>query len=141
MRTHEECTYCKFDAPHTSVTPLERSSEDWDGDKAKAREQCPLLNFKVLEMQSQKMLQDRAQDTPQDTTCNTGDQQPDLVNGIKDLTLDSKLDVQHSIDMPAPPTEVPEEKGKGEDGTERQSMISTYKMTEQETQLQKQEEE
>ena len=64
MRMHEECTYCKFDAPHPSVTLSEWSSEDWDGDKAKAREQHPLLDFKVLEMQIQKKLQDRAQDTP-----------------------------------------------------------------------------
>ena len=86
MKMHKECTYCKFDTLHPSVTPSEWSSEDWDGDKAKAREQCPLLNCKVLEMQIQKMLQDRAQDTAQNATCNADDQQPDLVNDIKDLT-------------------------------------------------------
>ena len=41
MRMHKECTYCKFDAPHLSVTLSEWSSEDRDCDKAKAREQCP----------------------------------------------------------------------------------------------------
>ena len=41
--------------------------------------------------------------------------------------------------MPAPPLEVPEEKG--EDGMRRQAVMPTYKMTEQETQLQKKEEE
>ena len=62
-------------------------------------------------------------------TCNTDDQQPDLVNGMKDLTLHSKPDVQNLIDMPAPPPEVPEEKGKGEDGTRRQAVMQMYKMT------------
>ena len=38
-RTHEECTYCKFDAPHPPTTLSDWSSEDWDGDKAMAREQ------------------------------------------------------------------------------------------------------
>ena len=83
------------------------------------------------------MLQDRAQDTPQDMTHDTDDQQPSLVNGIKDLTLDSKLDVQHSTDVLASTPEVPEEKNEGEDGMGRQSAMSMYEMTEQETQLQK----
>ena len=132
---HKECTYCKFDTPHPSVTLSEWSSKDWDGEKAKTREQCPLLNFKVLEMQLQKMLQERALDVPQNMTCDTGDQQTDLLNGIKDLTLDSKPDVQSLMDVPAPPLDVPEEKGKGEDGMRRQAGTLTYKMREQETQL------
>ena len=70
MRTHEECTYCKYDALHSSVTLSDWSTKDWDGDKAKAREQCPLLNFKLLEQQIQKTLQDRAKDTPPDMTHN-----------------------------------------------------------------------
>ena len=125
MRMHEECTYCKFDALHPSITPSDWASEDWDGDKAKAREQCPLLNLKVIEMQLQKTLQDRAQDIPQNMTCNTDDQQTDLIHSIKDLTLDSKPDVQNLIGMPAPPPYVPEEKGKGEDGTRRQAAMPT----------------
>ena len=67
----------KFNAPYPSASLSDWSSEDCDGDKAKAREQCPLLDFKLLEQQIQKTLQDRAKDTPQDTTqCNnrqTGD--------------------------------------------------------------------
>ena len=84
-------------------------------------------------MQLQKTLQDRAQDVPQNMTHDTDDQQTDLVNSIKDLTLDSKPDVQNSTDMLAPPPDVPEEKGKGEDGTRRQAAMPTYEMTEQET--------
>ena len=67
-RTQEECTYCKYDALHPSVTPSDWSSEDWDGNKAKAKEQCLLLNFKLLEQQVQKTLQDKAKDTPPDMT-------------------------------------------------------------------------
>ena len=44
-RMHGECTYCKYDAPHPSTTLSDWSSEDWDGKKAKAREQHPLLDF------------------------------------------------------------------------------------------------
>ena len=49
MRTHRECMYCQFDTPHPSAIPSDWSSEDLDGNKAKAREQHPLLNFKILE--------------------------------------------------------------------------------------------
>ena len=92
-------------------------------------------------MQPQKILQDRAQDVPQNMTFDTDDQQTDLVNGIKDLTLDSKPEVQNSTDVLASPLDVTEEKGKGEDGTRRQAVMLTYKMTEEKTQLQKKEEE
>ena len=112
-RTQEECTYHKFHALHPSVTPSDWSSEDWDGDKAKARDQCPLLNFKLLEQQIQKTLQDRTKDTPPDMTHNaTADkQETDLVNSIQDLTLESKLDTQNLTDVPAPPPDVPEVNG------------------------------
>ena len=39
------CTYCKYKAPHPSPVPLDWSSEDWDGEKAKAREQKSLVNY------------------------------------------------------------------------------------------------
>ena len=58
MRTHGEYRYCQFDAPHPSTTPSDWSSKDWDGDKAKARNNTP--DFKILEKQIQKTLQDRA---------------------------------------------------------------------------------
>ena len=38
-------TYCKYKAPHPSPVPLDWSSEDWDGEKAKAREQKLLVDF------------------------------------------------------------------------------------------------
>ena len=67
---HGECTYCKYDAPHPSTTLSDWSSEDWDGKKAKAREQHPLLDFNLLEKQLQKTLQDPIQDMSQDILDN-----------------------------------------------------------------------
>ena len=39
------CTYCKYEVPHPSPVPLDWSREDWDGEKAKAREQKSLVDF------------------------------------------------------------------------------------------------
>ena len=39
------CTYCKYEAPYPSPEPSDWSSEDWDGEKAKAREQKSLIDF------------------------------------------------------------------------------------------------
>ena len=78
---HEECTYCKYDAPHPLTTPLDWSSEDWDGKKAKAREHCPLLDFNLLEKEIWKTLRDLTQDVSHNLL--------DIDNKIeKDLTQD-----------------------------------------------------
>ena len=83
-KMHGKCTYCKYDAPHPSATLSDWSSEDWDGEKAKAREQCPLLDFNLLEKQLQKTLQDRVQDVPQDMPHDSivDKQDTDLTKGI-----------------------------------------------------------
>ena len=43
----DTCIYCKYEAPYPSPIPSDWWSEDWDGEKAKAREQRSLndLNF------------------------------------------------------------------------------------------------
>ena len=41
----DSCTYCKYEAPHPSPEPLDWSSEDCDGEKAKVREQKSLIDF------------------------------------------------------------------------------------------------
>ena len=96
----------------------------------------------MLEKQIQKMLQDRAQDIPQDTTLNitTDKQETDLVNGIQDLMLESQLDAQNLTDVLAPPPDVPEVKSEEEDGTSRPATTLMYEMTDQEIQLQREEE-
>ena len=115
MQTPKGCMYCKFDALHPSATPSDWSTEDWDGNTAKAREQHPLLNFKLLEQQIQKTLQDRAQDTPKNMTHNiTVDKwETDLIDGIQDLTLEPKQDIQDSTDVPTPLPDMPKAKCKG----------------------------
>ena len=67
-RTLKGCLYCMFDAPHPSTSLSDWSSEDWDGKKAKAKEQRSLIDSKLLEQQLQSALQDTTQDTAKDTT-------------------------------------------------------------------------
>ena len=43
--TDGSCTYCKYEAPQPFPVPSDWSSEDWDGKKAKAREQKSLVEF------------------------------------------------------------------------------------------------
>ena len=52
-RSLRDCTYCKYNPPHPSPAPSNWSSEDWDGDKAKAREQRSLIDFKLFNNQIQ----------------------------------------------------------------------------------------
>ena len=129
---HGECTYCKYDAPHPSATPSDWSGEDWDGEKAKAREQCPLLNFNLLEKQLQKILQDRAPDVPQDVLHDSfkDRQEVDISKGLRSLTL--KEDTQNSTDALALLPDVSEKKDKDEvsDTLEKPQ----YEMTKQEAQ-------
>ena len=134
--------YCKFDGPHPSATPSDWSSEDWDGGKAKPREQRPFLNFKLLEQQIQKTLQDTTLDMPQDMTHNAviDKQETDLIDGIQDLTLEPKQDTQNSTDILDSPLDAPEAKGKEEDRRNDPTTTPTYEMTDQEIQLQHEEE-
>ena len=50
-RTLKGSSYCKYDAPHLSTTSSDWSSEDWDGEKAKAKEQRSLIDIKLLQQQ------------------------------------------------------------------------------------------
>ena len=129
-RTLKGCMYCKFDTQHPSVTPSDWSSEDWDGKKAKAKEQRPLLDFKLLEQQLQKTLQDMTQDTDK--------QETDLIDRMQDLTLDQKPDMQNKTDILAPPLDTLEAKYielRKDDPT-----TTMYNMTNQEVRLQHEEE-
>ena len=119
--------YCKYDAPHPSTTPSDWSSEDWDGKKAKAKEQRSLIDFKLLEQQ----LQNTLQDTTQDTLPNK--QETDLFNGMQDLTLEQDHNMTNMKDIPVPPPDMPEtkhEEAKEDDPT------MMYNMPNQEVRLQ-----
>ena len=41
------CSYCRQDAAHPSAIYSDWSSKDWDGDKAKAKEQKSLIDFEA----------------------------------------------------------------------------------------------
>ena len=59
------CSYCKDEAPHPSPVQSNRSSEDWDGNKAKAKEQKSLIDFKPPKPDSDKELTDQLTDVRQ----------------------------------------------------------------------------
>ena len=139
-RTPKGCMYCKFNAPHPSITPSDWSSEEWDGKKAKAKEQRPLLDFRLLEQQIQKILQDTTQDTQQDMTQDavSDKQETDLIDRMQDLMLDQKPDTQNKTDIPAPPPDAPGVKY--EEVRKDDPTTTTYNMTNQEVRLQHKEE-
>ena len=86
-RIHEWYTYCTYGALHPPNTPLDWSSGDWDGTKAKAREQCPLLGFNFLEKQIKKTLQDPIQDVSLDLPDSDNKIEKDLTKDMQALTL------------------------------------------------------
>ena len=134
-RTLEGCLYCKFNAPHPSITLSDWSSEDWDGEKAKAKEQRSLIDFKLLEQQLQNALQDTTQDTTKDTTQGTvaDKQETDLINGMQDLMLKQDQNTTNTTDILAPPPVMPVTKH-GEPKEDNPTMM--YNMTDQEVRLQ-----
>ena len=132
-RTHEECTYCKYDAPHLPATPLDWSSEDWDGKEAKAREQHPLLDFNLVEKEIQKTLQDQIQDVSQDLLDNDNKIEKDLTQDLQALTLKEEADKQKSTDAQVTNAEVPENNDKAKE--QDKTLVPEYEMTKQELQL------
>ena len=119
--------YCRFNAPHPSITQTDWSSEDWDGEKAKAKEQRPLLDFMLLEQQLQKTLQDAVLDK----------QEMDLVKEMQDLMLEQNQDMQNKTDILAPPPDVPQTK---HEEAKKDDPTMMYNMTDQEVRLQQEEE-
>ena len=59
------CTYCKYEAPHPSPELSDWSSEDWDGEKAKVREQKSLVDFIPLKQDTDpQTMEVMAEDIP-----------------------------------------------------------------------------
>ena len=56
------CSCCKHEASHPSPVHSDWSSEDWDGDKAKAKEQKSLIDFELPKPDSDKELTDQLTD-------------------------------------------------------------------------------
>ena len=51
-------SYCKHEAPYPSPIQLDWSSKDWDGEKAKAREQKSVIDFDPPKLGSNKQTMD-----------------------------------------------------------------------------------
>ena len=48
----DTCTYCRYEAPHPSSIPSDWLSEDWDGEKAKKREERLLIDLNLNRQQT-----------------------------------------------------------------------------------------
>ena len=103
-RSLKDCTYCKYNAPHSSPAPSDWSSEDWDGDKAKAREQRSLIDFNLLGNQVQDTMQDTSHDK----------EGKDLINGLENLMLEQDKTTPSTTGTLIPPPDMSEEKCKAE---------------------------
>ena len=57
------CSFCRQQAPHPLPVQLDQSRKDWDGNKAKAREQNTLLSFDMPKPETDKQTSDSV-DTP-----------------------------------------------------------------------------
>ena len=117
---------------------MDWSSEDWDGEKAKAREQCPLLDFNFLEKQIRKTLQDPIQDISLDLLASDNKIEKDLMQDMQALTLKGDMDTQKSADIQVTNVQEPENNNKVKE--EDETSVPPYKMTKQELQLHEEEE-
>ena len=135
---HGECTYCKYDAQHPLMILSDWSSEDWDGNKAKAREQCPILDFNLLEKQLQQTLQEPVHDVSKDTLDNLMTEES-LTKDLQTLTLKEDADKQNLADTKMMKLEELEDGNKVRE-RKCEASVSKYEMTKQELWLQEEEE-
>ena len=62
------CTYCKYETAHPSPEPSDWSSEDCNGEKAKAREQKSLIDFTPPKPDTSQQMTDVMVDKKQTVT-------------------------------------------------------------------------
>ena len=117
------------------MTLSDWSSEDWDGEKAKAREQCPLIDFKQLEKQLRQTLQDPIQDVSPNT-LDDHTLEKSLSDNLQALTLKEDRDNQNLADTQDTSPEALESDSKKE---EKECESSMPKVTEKEQRLQEEE--
>ena len=110
--------------------PLDWSSEDWDGNKANAREQYPLLDFNCIEKQIKKTLQDPIQDVSLDLMDSDIKIEKDLRKDMQALTLKGDTDIQTLAD--AQMTTKEELENNIEMREEEETLVPPYGMLEQE---------
>ena len=58
------CSYCKHEPPHPSPVHSDWSNEDWDSEKAKAREQKSFTDFKPPKPQTDEQVTDSVNKIP-----------------------------------------------------------------------------
>ena len=104
--------------------PQYHQSKDWDGDKARNREQKSLIDT---------LLDKETQDGTQDM------QEEHLISDVENLTLEQDKATPNKTDTLILPPETSEEKQETE-GTEVNNNVMAYSMTEQELKLQHEEE-
>ena len=109
----EGCTYGKYDAPHPSPVPSNWSIEDWDGDKARNREQMSLIDT-LLDKETQYGTQEK--------------QEKHLISGLENLMLEQDKTTPNMTDMLIPLLETLEEKQETE-GTQVNNDVMVYSMT------------
>ena len=129
--------YCKYNTPHPVMTPSNWSSEDWDGEKAKAREQCSLIDYNQLEKQLRQTLEDPIQDmSPK--TLDDNMLEKSLSDDLQALTLMEDRDNQELPDTQKTRL-VASESGSKKEEKECKSPIPEYEVTEKVQRLQKDE--
>ena len=122
------CTYCKHDAPHPSPVHSDWSSEDWDGNKAKARQQESLIDFTPSNPKTVTPVMD----------SNFCQQEAEIATKLQNVTLRQEEVRPEIIDtLVLPPEETTDRRE-----MEADSGTTTYgtRLTEQELLLQKEEE-
>ena len=134
--SNDSCTYCKYEAPHPSPEPSDWSSEDWDGEKAKAREQKSLIDFMLPKPDTDQQTMDMMVDKKE--TVMTDD------IPFQKLTIQSDNPDKESpevTDTLIPPPETSAETPVTDTAKSDDSTETHYKtLTEQELRLQREEE-
>ena len=120
------------------MMPSDWSSKDWNGDKAKVREQHSLIDFNQLERQLNQTLQNSTQDTSLETLH---DKTPDkkLTDNFQAMTLSEGKNRQDLPNNQTDKLEAPDNNKKEEEGR-CDSLKTEYVMMEQEKRLKEEEE-
>ena len=113
------CSYCEQDALHPSPQESDWSSKDWDGTKAKAREQ----NDSLLDFNDPK---------PQTNTGQTTDTEEVAFNNLQIRQSDLKEELVEVMKSLIPPPEVTEIPGEVTENTNREELSEVEKRLQKE---------
>ena len=124
-------TYCNYETPQLFPIHSDWSSEDWDGKKAKAREQESLIDSMAIKIGNDTLVTNKTSDRPKTK----------ITDNLWKLTLSQDAEALEATNKLVPLPEVPE----GTPGTEGVedtdgTTMPKHKPTEPELQLQKEKE-